>query len=494
MKRLLMLAVVVLLLQLPANAFAAAGSMYIAPGGKGVFYLTGENFVDVGGVEVEIQYDTTTLANPRIVQGPLLASTMFIPNPSFKANSVKIAAMSLAAIKGSGVLAVITFDLKGDKAGPVNIIQRKLVVAAAGTKVPDSQAPITSGGSGGSFGSDSPAPSTRISDSGGGSAGSSGSSSVAGIAMGTISLPSDPLASGERRTEAQPLITELRKDLAMPTAGAEAAAAARAAKAEEKEKAAENRYETYNGALELFQLYKGERSEKALLALFAAAEIPDFVQTPLVAMADGKTPLKIVLKLKTSGSEPPKFIAQGANIKQLSAGEEESSWIIEAVPRKGVVKARLTVIDGGRMFDYPLTVAPPIDPQLLKGKKLSAEDFKLYLAKPPKYDWNGDGKFDELDDFIYTANYIAALNLKPVKGTSAVKPEKGGKEDKPEKSGKEDKPAKGSKEELVEKSATEVKEKGAAPGKEAPARKEPAPKAGKGKVKKGEKSRPQTAE
>src|SRR5512145_3210726 len=93
MKRLLLLSLVLGLLQWASSAFAASGSIYIndAARDKGVFSLEGVGFDNVGGVEVEIQYDTTTLANPRISQGPLLASTMFIPNPNFKPNMVKIA-------------------------------------------------------------------------------------------------------------------------------------------------------------------------------------------------------------------------------------------------------------------------------------------------------------------------------------------------------------------------------------------------------------------
>ena len=44
---------------------------------------------------------------------------------------------------------------------------------------------------------------------------------------------------------------------------------------------------------------------------------------------------------------------------------------------------------------------------------MSEADFAEYLAKPLKYDLNGDKKFDAVDDYIYSANYIVDMKLKP---------------------------------------------------------------------------------
>jgi hypothetical protein len=53
------------------------------------------------------------------------------------------------------------------------------------------------------------------------------------------------------------------------------------------------------------------------------------------------------------------------------------------------------------------------DIALSKRGAVTEEDFKLFLKdrgtlKSPKYDLNGDGKRDYLDDYIFTANYIVA--------------------------------------------------------------------------------------
>jgi len=426
MKKLLVIPLVLLLLQIAA--YSDAASVNLVPGARGVYYVKAIDFVDVGGVEVEIQYDQTTLANPRITQGPLLASTMFIPNTQFSASSVKIAAMSLSPIKGSGDLAVITFDVKGDKAGPVMIIGRPKLAATTGAKVPTTEPPVASTGSGVDLGwkdSRGATGSTGGGSAGGGSTGggvSSGGEVVSGVSpsVGTVTLPTDPLADAERKVDAQPLVTELRKDMTQPSSSADATAPVKATKDAAKDKDAEKKFESFNGVLQHFKAFKGERTMASLVSLFAEAEIPGFTQSPPVALADGKTPVNIVVVLKSSGEEAPNFIMQGASVKQLSSADDALTWTIEAVPKKDVSEAKLTVINGASMLEYPLTVAPVIDPLLTKAKTLSAADFALYLAAPPKFDLNRDGKFDALDDFIYTANYIIAMKIKPEK---SVKPE-----------------------------------------------------------------------
>lgn len=101
----------------------------------GVYTVMAQNFVNIVGVEIEITYDTATLANPRIAQGALTAQTMFIPNPRFKPNMVKLACMSISPIAGSGSLATITFDLLGSPPGTVQI-SRLVLAPTSGTSVP----------------------------------------------------------------------------------------------------------------------------------------------------------------------------------------------------------------------------------------------------------------------------------------------------------------------------------------------------------------------
>jgi hypothetical protein len=173
---------------------------------------------------------------------------------------------------------------------------------------------------------------------------------------------------------------------------------------------------SHKSVLQLFREFSGEKSTKALVALFAEGAVPNFSQVPSVALSDGITPVRLTLILRPGGNETPKFILQGASVQQMgSEGEESVVWTIDALPKKGAYDARLTVIDGQNILEFPLVVAPPIGPIVPKAQKFTEADFTLYLSKPATFDLNKDGKFDSLDDYIFTANYIAALKITPEK-------------------------------------------------------------------------------
>lgn len=220
--------------------------------------------------------------------------------------------------------------------------------------------------------------------------------------------------TSDKKADSQPLVTDLRKDMTIPLGGADATTGA-TKKAPEQDKEAESKFISYKAALQYFTAYKGERNPKSLIALFAESAIPAFIQDPPIALSDGKGVVRIKLSFNASGSELPKFIMQGATLKKLPTQGEDGFWSMEALPKKDAYDAKLTVIDGERMLEFPLTVAPVTAPLLGKDKKFTEADFARFLAKPAKYDLNGDKKFDSIDDFIYTANYIVALKIKPEK-------------------------------------------------------------------------------
>jgi hypothetical protein len=398
----------------------------------------------------------------------MLASTMFIPNPRFTASSVKIAAMSLTPIKGTSVLATITFDVKGDNP-PVPAVVRSKLAASTGSSVkhdtPSQPPPSVVTGDKGTY---------DVADSGGnvtggtGITGSGGSVTVSGgSSVGTVTLPQDEFAAAEagRKTEYQPLVTDLRKDMTLPLGDTGSKQSPPGEQATEAAKELPKKSVSYKSALQLFKEFKGEKSSKSLIPLFAEVSAPDFRQEPAIAISDGKTPLKITLSIKQTGSSSPKFLLQGANVKQLSGeGEETIIWTIDAIPRKDAVEAVLTVIDGQTVMDFPLTITPRIEPLLIKAKELSEADFAAYLAKPAKFDLNKDGEFDAVDDFIYTANYIVAMKIKPEKArkeekADTAKPEKAGKEEKKDAA----KPATGTKDDLRSKEPVKGKGDKAAP-------------------------------
>ena len=493
MKRILTAAIMMLMLQLAVTAESASIAVDRV-GTSNVYAVKGYDFVDIGGVEVEIHYDPATLANPRITQGPLLASTTFIGNTKFSASSVKIAAFTLSAIKGSDVLVTITFDLKSANPGPVYPTNQKITTVKAEKITPvdeataaaiakakadadaqaaaDAQAKADAEAKAAADAQAKAAADLKaaadanavadlkaaadakakadadvkaaadakakaVADAiAAAAAGKTAAERViaadaraityAGAAsVGTITLPVDQIAAAEagKQTDYQPLVTDLRKDMTQPLGDSESKQGSSGEKTAEPAKEQQKKSVSYISTLQLFKDFKGEKSSKSLIPLFAEIKPPDFKQEPPIAFSDGKTPLKITLVIKQTGSEAPKFLFQGANVKQLNRdGEESTTWTIEAIPRKDAVEATLTVVDGQTVMDFALTVVPRVDPLLTKAKALSEADFAAYLAKPAKFDFNKDGKFDAVDDFIYTANFIVAMKITPEKAKKEEKP------------------------------------------------------------------------
>jgi hypothetical protein len=539
MKRLYIIVVMVLLFHLAEKAQAASLELSCNLNGltcdnSGVYTLKGVDFVNVAGVQIVIQYDSSTLQSPNVTKGALLPATAVINSDS---SSIKIAAGSTVPKSGTDVLATIKFTPIGATPGAVSIQSHNITLPngnpiahdfknpsdfAADKAKQDAEekaslkqlnvsssnpssgvsisispkdnsgagngatpinrayksrssvsvtAPATAGGNNLSWsGCDSSSGTTcnvtmndtktviaaynpptttdtttttttppptptqadldaaaryaadlkRKADEAAALAAQAqsrvaGASVVGGASIGTITLPVDQLASTDRKTEYQPLVTDLRGDMTIPLSGASTAQTA-GVQPTGKDKQQENRSVSYKSVLQFFREFKGEKVAKGLIALFAEGAVPNFTQEPPIALSDGITVVKLTLNLKPSGTEAPKFILQGASVKQLSSeGEEQVAWTIDALPKKGVYDAKLTVINGQNIMEFPLVVAPPVGPLVPKAKKFTEADFTLYLAKPAKFDLNKDEKFDSLDDYIFTANYIAALKIKPEK-------------------------------------------------------------------------------
>lgn len=171
------------------------------------------------------------------------------------------------------------------------------------------------------------------------------------------------------------------------------------------------KYVVYPGVLERFREYGGEKSSKAFIALFKQPVMPSIKQNPSVFIADGTTVLEVLVELPERGSQAPNFALRGASLQSLRK-QGDNTWMIKAVPESGRVDAVLTVVNGENIVDYPFTIAPRVDVNLDKKGAVDEADFALFLAtagagKAPSFDLNGDGRRDYLDDYIFTANYLA---------------------------------------------------------------------------------------
>jgi hypothetical protein len=171
--------------------------------------------------------------------------------------------------------------------------------------------------------------------------------------------------------------------------------------------------------LEQFREFQGEKTPKTLVALFARA-LEGSRQQPLVALSDGKSSVKASVEV-SAGKTSPRFALKGAKLVSLKKSGA-STWVVEAVPAKGVFEATITVLQDGATREIPLTVAPPLPAGFkIAGDKLTEADFERFLNgrgtdKAAGFDLNGDGKKDYVDDYIFTANFLA----KPGAGKPAV--------------------------------------------------------------------------
>jgi len=167
---------------------------------------------------------------------------------------------------------------------------------------------------------------------------------------------------------------------------------------------------SHKANIENFRTYRGEKSPAIFTALINRDISPSIHQEPLVALSDGKTTLKITVRLRPGDGDSPNFALTNAMLSSLKKDPASSSgWIIEALPRTNTSKAGLTILTSSELIEYPLNLAPPV-----AGVSAAETDFIAFLkdsgASPPKRDLNGDGKHDYQDDFIYTANYLVRKN------------------------------------------------------------------------------------
>jgi len=178
----------------------------------------------------------------------------------------------------------------------------------------------------------------------------------------------------------------------------------------QQEKPSEKKVVRVESILDKFRQYKGEKSPKALKALFTSPE--GLVQDPLVALSDGSTKIKVSMERTGTDKQTPNFSLKGAKLINLGL-DKDAVCVLELLPDKGAYEATITLLQDGLIKELPLTVAPPFPADIKIGVKgrLSEADFALFLKergteKAPRFDLNGDGKRDYIDDYIFTANYI----------------------------------------------------------------------------------------
>jgi hypothetical protein len=394
-----------------ASWAVASPIISISSSGNGVFTLQGTGFTVVGGAKISIMYDTATLANPRVAPGGLMSGTHMITNPNAP-GVILVAFINAQGVSGSGTLFTITFDLPGSSPGVIQSLTADLIDVNSQKIVSQVQINNPAGSS------PSIAPATAETPTpaqGGGTAqttGGGGSGTVPVLTGGTITMPGEgePAKDKPREEPATGAALPHGESPAPPeTRGGELAQIPGGTAAPAHGEKNGGQIVSYKSVLEQFRTFKGVKTPSALIAIFEQNVMQGIRQEPPIALSDGTANVKVFIKLPSTGKESPNFALKDAKLVSLET-EGENGWMLELLPSKGVYMVTVIMLRDGVQTEIPLTVAPPAPPEAKLGK-LTESDFSLFLkeqgtAKAPRFDLNGDGKRDYLDDYIFTANYL----------------------------------------------------------------------------------------
>lgn len=414
---------------------------------EGVYSVTVANVVKSALLEFTISYDGATLSNPVIANGPFATAVGAIQTPhnDSKSGILRVAYVVTAPgayFDGSGLLATVTFTKTGSGLSRAPLLNSG-AVSADGSQPPvqsivvisDGASPGT--GSGGSVGD---------AKTGGGTSQNSGremwdlpgrSSTTGSVSTGMVStqFPTsgttlenkshpDDNSLPEHAQETPPLQQGQQDGAALGQDAVSVAAADPADKAAPKNTAdiSLKNLKSLESVAERFRAYKGTRTLKGFSELFDNSKFKSagVIQAPAIAVSDGKKQMSVKVSLPAD-SVVPSFSLKGANLKSI---KNLSSKMLEldALPQKGKLDVRLTIVMQKEVAEIPLLVVPPISADILK---LSDQDLEKLLSKPDAknktlpYDLNSDGKQDYLDDYILAAHWL--LRQPNDKKTSATK-------------------------------------------------------------------------
>lgn len=396
------------LLLMPVTLFAAPFLSIASPSADGVFVVRGEQMAGVAGLDIAVGYDRNTLASPRITMGSLVGGMLNSSNPS---NPIRIAIVgSKALAASSGVIATIAFERIGDSAGVITSLTASLI-DDKGKKLPNPATAIRN--------PESPSHAETPPDENASESkeerdeqlvidATQATGRPAPVVLGgSVTLPQEQTQAAEPKgapKEAQ--------DQDLPAVQPQRREAAPVEQREPEAKAAPHpptRPVHLQSVLDRFRQFKGERSVASLTSLFKPAGEQPLQQVPPIAIADGNATVTVVIAMET-GERPPVFSFKGARFVSVSR-TEEGEWEVEARPEAGVVEAGITMLYQGLSQEFPLTVTPALRLPALQGSAVTEASFREFLAAGA--DLNGDGRVDYLDDYIFTANYLAqsqALN------------------------------------------------------------------------------------
>jgi hypothetical protein len=417
---LIKLSTVLCMILFSAAPASAKSNLTISPSETNTFLLQGIGLEGAAAVECTITYDAGALGNPRVNLGSLAAGAMMAVNPNVP-GIIRMALVRTTPMTGNGSLATIGFDRKGDAPGRILNLSAKLVtidgkhldVAVSISNPPDTSTP-------------SATTTTANTEVPGQTAAVPGqTATVQGTATPGQTLPvflPAPVAPAVPLKPQEPdkIIlgddSKVSREQTVQQEKPDKDPVNIAKNIDVTSQVVARGIYTQKSVLERFKEYKGEQTVPAYIALFEKEEMIGFRQDPPVALTDGMTTVRITFISASSDRKTSDIAVMGAKLLSLKKDPDYSNtFVIELLPFKGEYQASVSVPQDGVLMIYPLTLARKVPMDLTRTGMADETAFKAFLKdrgtkEKPGHDLNGDGRRDYLDDYLYTANYLAARN------------------------------------------------------------------------------------
>ena len=423
--RLLICAAVVCCLGSVVEADAAA-TVTVTQTSEGVYSVSVANVANAAAIDFSITYDVEALRDPLVNDSELVAEAAAYRELNASVpGQLRVVYLSSKGFKKPGRLATVVFTRKGSLAARPPKLESS-IVSSDGAQL--AVQPVVT----------QPAGTTAV--SGPAAAGSSataagqirynndGMGNLPGRTTVTTGTVFDPTSTGSPIAEAGQQSAVPASDAALETAPEASYGQSRAGVSAEEQPSAPvasvggngttNKVATvetflknlkmYQSVAERFRLYRGDRTLNALSGLFdfSKARQVGVLQTPLIAVSDGKRTLNVKVELPPA-AVVPSFSLKGANLKGIR-NLSDKVLELDILPQKGKQDVRLSIVFQKDVAEIPLLVVPPLASAV---QELSDSDLEKLLLKVDNktktlpYDLNADGQQDYLDDYILLAHW-----------------------------------------------------------------------------------------
>jgi len=432
-----------------AERYATAdANLTLVPAGGNVFVLQGTNLKNLAVLDFEFSYDQLNMKNPRAVRGEMIPQdAIFDFNPTVPGEIRLFTRIRQKPVNGNGTLATFSFEGVDNAEGFIRSMSANLVSVSATPVIarvqilsrPQQQTPQPQQQPTQEI-VQTPPPAIREQTTQtvqynpaqtiqSGSKSPVNNSSVSAAASAATSLGSVTLSANhpDKEVEATQAATS-RAESQPPSRQAAAVPAQQGTQPEMATTAPSKPFKsvTYKSVLERMKERAGAGTPQSLTALFNPEPGQIVQQEPAILIADGESIVALRVELPLSLKETPSFSLRKASMVSLHQNDD-GSWLIQARPHKNSIESHLSVnCDGGTVL-FPLVVAPPIDPALVNRGNPTESALSGYLKSKETgpgggLDLNGDGKIDYVDDYIFTANFLAGQKDSKLKATTQKLP------------------------------------------------------------------------